>query len=192
LQQLHPFMPFVTEEIYHLLREQSGDLMPKQMPKYNAADSLMLAQGDLLKQLITGIRDGRNKQQLKPKETVELYIETSDAGVYDVIGSILQRQVNATGLHLSPAADNRGFALVVQKEKIFAACEIEVDSASQKIKMEEELAYLKGFLMSVEKKLGNEKFVQNAKPEIIANEQKKKADAEQKIKVLTESLASLV
>jgi Valyl-tRNA synthetase len=92
---------------------------------------------------------------------------------------------------LANNVDAKGFALVIQKEKVFVACDIEVDADAQKAKMTEELSYLKGFLQSVDKKLSNEKFVQNAKPEIIANEQKKKADAEDKIKVLEESLASL-
>lgn len=191
LQQLHPFMPFITEEIYHLLDAQAEDLMPALIPEYGVADSRLLAQGNLLKQLITGVRDGRNKNQLKPKDTVALYIETADPALYDKISEILQRQVNATELVLSNNAEAKGFALVIQKEKVFVACDIEVDADAQKAKMTEELNYLKGFLLSVDKKLSNDKFVQNAKPEIIANEQKKKADAEDKIKVLEESLASL-
>lgn len=191
LQQLHPFMPFITEEIYHLLNEQNGDLMPGQIPDAGKADAALLAQGNLLKQLITGVRDGRNKNQLKPKDTVALYIETADAPLYEKIADILKRQVNATDLILADSADVNGFALVIQKEKVFVACDIDVDADAQKAKMTEELTYLKGFLQSVDKKLSNEKFVQNAKPEILANEQKKKADAEDKIKVLEESLATL-
>lgn len=191
LQQLHPFMPFITEELYHLLDAQGGDLMPALIPEYGTADAGLLEQGNLLKQLITGVRDGRNKNQLKPKDTVALYIETADPALYDKISEILQRQVNATELVLANNTDAKGFALVIQKEKVFVACDIEVDADAQKAKMTEELSYLKGFLQSVDKKLSNEKFVQNAKPEIIANEQKKKADAEDKIKVLEESLASL-
>lgn len=191
LQQLHPFMPFITEELYHLLDAQGGDLMPALIPEYGVADNGLLEQGNLLKQLITGVRDGRNKNQLKPKDTVGLYIETADPALYDKISEILQRQVNATELVLSNHAEAKGFALVIQKEKVFVACDIEVDADAQKAKMTEELNYLKGFLLSVDKKLSNDKFVQHAKPEIIANEQKKKADAEDKIKVLEESLASL-
>ncbi|RYD99651.1 MAG: valine--tRNA ligase [Sphingobacteriales bacterium] len=191
LQQLHPFMPFITEEIYHLLDAAAEDLMPAQLPEYGTADPVLLAQGNLLKQLITGIRDGRNKNQLKPKDTVALYIETSDQALYGKISEILQRQVNATEIVLGNNAAAKGFALVIQKEKVFVACDIEVDAAAQKTKMTEELTYLKGFLQSVDRKLSNEKFVKNAKPEIIANEQKKKADAEDKIKVLEESLASI-
>lgn len=191
LQQLHPFMPFITEEIYHLLEEQNNDLMPALIPEYGTADAQLLEQGSLLKQLITGVRDGRNKNQLKPKDTVALYIETADPALYDKISEILQRQVNATELVLSNNADAKGFALVIQKEKVFVACDIEVDADAQKAKMTEELNYLRGFLQSVDKKLSNERFVQNAKPEIIATEQKKKADAEDKIKVLEESLATL-
>ena len=191
LQQLHPFMPFITEELYHLLDAAGGDLMPALIPEYAAADAVLLEQGNLLKQLITGVRDGRNKNQLKPKDTVALYIETADPALYGKIAEILQRQVNATELVLSNSADAKGFALVIQKEKVFVACDIEVDADAQKAKMTEELNYLKGFLQSVDRKLSNDKFVQNAKPEVLANEQKKKADAEDKIKVLEESLSGL-
>lgn len=191
LQQLHPFMPFVTEEMYHLLREQQEDLMTRQLPDYGTADKSILEQAALLKQLISSIRDIRNKNQLKPKDTIELVINTTEPDYYGKIDQILQRQVNATKIELAETAPQSGFALVVNTEKVFVISSVEVDTATQKDKMEEELSRMKGFLVSVEKKLGNERFVQNAKPEVIAVEQKKKADAEAKIRTLEESLANL-
>lgn len=191
LQQLHPFMPFVTEEIYHLLREQKEDLMTRQLPDYGTVDKTILDQAALLKQLISSIRDTRNKNQLKPKDTIELVINATDPEYYTHTGPILQRQVNATSIALSTTAPQNSIALVVNTEKVFVISSVEVDASAQKDKMTEELAYLKGFLVSIEKKLGNERFVQNAKPEIIATEQKKKADAEAKIRTLEESLANL-
>ncbi|HRP90581.1 MAG TPA: valine--tRNA ligase [Edaphocola sp.] len=189
IQQLHPYMPFVTEEIYHLLREQQQDLMTLQIPEYGTADTAILEEGNLLKQLITGIRDGRNKNQLKPKDVVQLFVESQQPAFYKKIDIILKHQVNASEILQSKSGDEQGFALVVQKEKVFVACELEIDAEAQKTKMIEELNYLKGFLVSVEKKLSNEKFVANAKPEVVAIEKKKQADALEKIKVLEESLA---
>ena len=81
--------------------------------------------------------------------------------------------------------------VVVQKDKFFIETTAVLDTSSQKQQLQKDLDYLKGFLVSVEKKLGNEKFVQNAKAEVLESERKKKADAEEKIKVIEESLASL-
>ncbi|HTO17320.1 MAG TPA: valine--tRNA ligase [Edaphocola sp.] len=189
LQQLHPFMPFVTEEIFHLLRDQKEDLMTLQIQRHGAGNPAILEDGNLLKQLITGIRDGRNKNHLKPKDNIKVYIESHQPAFYQKVENILKHQINASDIFQSNNEGKQGFALVVQKEKIFVACELEIDPEAQKAKMQEELAYLKGFLLSVERKLSNEKFVQNAKPEIIANERKKQTDTLEKIKALEESLA---
>ena len=89
MQLLHPYMPFVTEEIYHLLREQEKDLCVKQSQEVKAANQQILSQGELLKQVISTIRDGRNKNQVKPKETIKLFIETKTKESYSSIESIL-------------------------------------------------------------------------------------------------------
>jgi valyl-tRNA synthetase len=191
LQLLHPFMPFITEEVFHLLSDRSDDLMTKTLPATATADTGVLAQGTLLQQLITAIRDTRNKNQLKPKDPVSLYVDTANPKLYTQAGKILQRQVNADQLEIVQEAVAGTFALVVNTEKVYIQSHATVDLASQRTKMEEELKYLQGFLQSIDKKLGNEKFVQNAKPEIIANERKKRADALAKIKALEESLTLL-
>lgn len=191
MQLLHPFMPFLTEEIFHLLREQQEDLIVRQLPAPVAGNGTILQQGQLLQQLITAIRDTRNKNQLKPKDVVSLFVDSANDTFYSLAGSILQRQVNADKLEKTSAPVSGGFALVVQTEKLYIQSHAEVNTDVQKAKMEEELQYLKGFLVSVDKKLSNEKFVQNAKPEIIANERKKQSDAEAKIKTLEESLSLL-
>lgn len=191
LQLLHPYMPFLTEEVFHLLRGQQEDLINRQLPAASAADDQVLRQGALLQQLISAIRDTRNKNQLKPKETVSVAIDTANTGFYAAAGHILQRQVNADSLEMAAEAPAGWIALVVQTEKVYLDCKIEVDPEAQRGKMQEELEYLKGFLLSVDKKLSNERFVQNAKPEIIENERKKQSDAVAKIKTLEESLSLL-
>lgn len=191
LQLLHPFMPFVTEEINHLLEESTGDLCIKQFEKVNVPDQTILSQGVLLKELITGLRDIRNKQQLKQKESVSLHIQTTSIDVYKTIGSILSRQVNARSISYTNEAVNNAITTVIGKDKFFIEMEQPVNVGHQKDDLLKELKHLKGFLLSVEKKLGNEKFMQNARPEVLALEQKKKADAETKIKVIEESLASI-
>jgi valyl-tRNA synthetase len=193
MQLLHPFMPFITEEIYHLLRERKDDLTVKQLSATKPVNAGITAQGVLLKDTITAIRDARNKNQLKPKDPVNLHIETADAAKYKSIESILLKQVNANSLVTASSIGTiaNSITVVVQKDKVYIETTVELDTTAQKEKLQKDLEHLKGFLISVEKKLGNEKFVQNAKPEVLEIEKKKKADAEAKIKIIEDSLASL-
>ncbi|MBC7829585.1 MAG: valine--tRNA ligase [Chitinophagaceae bacterium] len=191
LQLLHPFMPFITEEIYHLLGERKEDLCVRQFVPVTGIDSEILNSGGLLKELISGLRDARNKNQLKPKEPIQLFIQTVDENVYTPIQSILAKQVNAGAINFTGEAIAHSISVVVGKEKFYMVTEQPVDIKSQKKELLKELEYLRGFLVSVDKKLSNERFVQNAKPDIVAMEQKKKADAQIKIKVIEDSLASL-
>ena len=192
LQLLHPFMPFLTEEVYHQLRERTDDIMNRQLPEQPAdIDETILEHGALLQQLISGIRDARNKNQLKPKDTIRLFVNTKNAAFYETCDTILRKQVNAEMLTLTDQSNMGNIALVIGTEKVYIEAAITVDVESQKTAMKEELNYLKGFLMSVEKKLSNERFVQNARPEVVAHERKKQQDALAKIKTLEESLNSL-
>lgn len=189
LQLLHPFMPFITEEIYHLLEERDTDLCMLQFKPVADADDEVLQQGNLLMQLITGIRDVRNKQQIKPKETVELFFAASS--ISDSVKSILMKQVNAASLTNTEEQIEGAVSCVIGKTKMYIKSNQPIDTAKQKEDLSKELTHLLGFLNSVEKKLGNDKFIQNAKPEVIALEKKKKSDAETKIRVIQDSLLNL-
>ncbi len=191
MQLLHPFLPFITEEIYHQLKERKDDLTVKQYAAATTVDKAILSDAVLLKEVITAIRDARNKNQLKPKDTIKLHILTENKETYQSIEGILLKQVNAESVSYTSTSVANSITVVVQKDKFFIETSVVVDTASQKEQLQKDLDYLKGFLISVEKKLGNEKFVQNAKPEVLESERKKKADAEEKIKVIEESLASL-
>jgi valyl-tRNA synthetase len=192
IQLLHPFMPFVTEEIYHLLAERKDDLCVKQFAAAGSTtDSTVLSNAILLKDMITGIRDVRNRQQIKPKETIALHIQTDNAAIYKSIENILAKQVNAKSISYTTDVVDGTITCVIGKDKFYIETEQPMDAGKQKADLEKELAHLKGFLISVEKKLGNEKFVANARPEVLALEQKKKADALEKIGVIEESLGQL-
>ena len=191
MQLLHPFMPFVSEEIFHQLQETNEDLCIKQYQNAMTPNAMVLNNGLLLKNAISGLRDVRNKQQLKPKESIKLFIQTENAAVFSSIESILSKQINAQSIEFTQDNISGSFTTVIGKDKFYVVTEQPIDTASQKSDLEKELNHLIGFLATVEKKLGNEKFVQNAKPEVLALEQKKKSDAETKIKVIEESLAIL-
>ncbi|HEU4472306.1 MAG TPA: valine--tRNA ligase [Flavisolibacter sp.] len=191
MQMLHPFMPFVTEEIYHQLAERTDDLCVKQFTPASAADPAMLAQGELLKQTISTIRDARVKNNIKPKESLELHIQTGDQSGFEAITSILARQVNAESIHFSSEAVPQSITVVVGTHKFYLVTNQVLDTSAQKEQLQKELEYQRGFLQSVEKKLTNERFVQNAKPEVVEIERRKKADCEDKIRTLEESLRNL-
>lgn len=188
LQLLHPYMPFVTEEMYHLLKEQQDDLCVKQFGAISNTDTVIIQLGDTLKQAITTVRDTRNKNQIKPKEEIKLFIQTQNESVYKQTEDILKKQVNASSVSYvsEPVADT--ITIVSGKDKLYIETAQPLNTTAQKEDLLKDLEYYKGFLQSVEKKLGNEKFVQNAKPEVVALEKKKKADAEEKIRVIEESL----
>ena len=191
MQLLHPYMPFVTEEIYHLLKEQHDDLCVKQFAQIKIVDEKILAQGELLKQVITTIRDGRNKNQLKPKETIQLFIETDLKESYSSIENILSKQVNADVIAFTNEAIANTIVVAVEKDKFYIKTDKELDTATLKDDLLKDLEHQKAFLLSVDKKLSNDKFVQNAKPEVLALEQKKKADAQARIKTIEESLSTI-
>jgi len=191
MQLLHPYMPFVTEEIYHLLKDRNEDLCVKLLSAFNKTDGTVLQQGNLLKDIITGIRDVKNKNQIKPKEQIQLYIQTSIKETYQSIESILTRQLNAKAVLYADDKVNNCISAVIGNDKFYIESEQPINTGSQKDDLIKDLQHQKGFLLSVDKKLSNEKFVANAKPEVLALEQKKKADALSRIKAIEESLAAL-
>jgi valyl-tRNA synthetase len=191
VQLLHPFMPFVTEEIYHLLEQRTDDLCISQFEPIQPAQQNVLNTGALLKQSITAVRDARNKAQLKPKEPVVLHIQPADKDHYKHIEVLLAKQVNAKTIHYTAEAIPQSIAVVMGTDKFYLVTDQPVQTAHQREDLLKEQAHLKNFLASVEKKLNNERFVLNAKSEVIELERKKKSDAEAKLKVIEESLAGL-
>ncbi|NNV54825.1 valine--tRNA ligase [Limnovirga soli] len=191
MQLLHPFMPFITEEIYHLLQEQQDDICVKQFTTPTTANTEILSAGELLKQVISAIRDARNKNQLKPKETIKLFIQTASTNNFIVIESILAKQVNASAIAFTTESISNSIVVAIEKDKFFIETEKELDTTSLKDELLKDLAYQQNFLQSVIKKLSNERFVQNAKPEVVELERKKQADAEARIKTIEDSLQNI-
>lgn len=193
LQLLHPFMPFVTEEIFQQLRSRDEKelLMDRQLPEFTT-NAEIIRRGALLQEVISSVRDARNKSQLKPKDTIVLWIDTAQQEFYKVVLDILRRQVNAESIAYTAEAKQGTTTIVVQTDKLYMEAQGGgIDTAVQKQQLLKDLEYQRGFLVSVEKKLANERFVQNAKPEAVDAERRKQADAQAKIKVLEESLSLL-
>jgi valyl-tRNA synthetase len=191
MQLLHPYMPFITEEIYHLLAPRTEDLCVKQFTAPQAFDKTVLLEGQLLIDVITGLRDVRAKNQIKPKEPIRLYIQSENNELFKAIEAILLKQVNIDQLTFVSEPVVQTITAVIGKDKFYIETERAVDNGAQKEELVKELERLKGFLESVNKKLSNERFVQSARPDVVQLEQKKKLDAEEKIKALEESLSNL-
>lgn len=188
---LHPFMPFISEEIFHLLKEQTTDLCIKQVSSFDQPNELLLSEGELLKNVISSLRDARNKNQIKPKEAINLHIQTASASSYKAIEGILSKQVNAASIQFTSGSIANTIVVAVEKDKFYIESEKQLDSAILKNDLLKDLQHQQNFLQSVIKKLGNERFVQNARPEVIDLERKKQADAEDRIRTIQESLAAL-
>ena len=193
MQLLHPFMPFITEEIYHQLKERINrdDLTIKQYSTINDIQSPILKIGEILKHDITSIRDARKKNNISPKDKIKIDIEAKYASFYERVEPILLKQTNAESINYIVKTQTGSVPIMGYNAKIYISSNKKIDNSIQKDQLLKDLDYLKGFLQSVEKKLSNERFVQNAKPEVIETERKKKADAEAKIKTIEESLSAL-
>jgi valyl-tRNA synthetase len=195
LHILHPFMPFITEEIYHLLRERPAgdDLTIKQYATdTEPVDTGILLEGEILKTAITGIREFRNKNQIGNKISIELNIHPHHEHThsYEKFSQIIPNQVNSNW-EVNGTIEEKSAKLVLGKDTLFIKSEKIVDAGLYQKELLKDLTYLKKFLGSVLKKLSNERFVQHARPELIELERKKQADAEAKIKLIEESLHNL-
>ena len=194
LERLHPFMPFVTEEMYHLLKDQSVDICVKQIDQSYRSQQInhtILQNGEQLKEAISAIRDARIKSQIKNKEAIKIYCQSKSEDQWNAIKELLCKQVNAESFEFANEAISGSIQLVIGGDKFFITSDQAIDTSAQRKQLEEELNYYKGFLLSVEKKLSNEKFVQNAKPEVVDMEKKKQSDAMEKIRLLEESISNL-
>lgn len=191
LQLLHPFMPFITEELHHALKTQTEDLCVKEYEPIQKVNESVLNAGALLKNVISTLRDARNKNQIKPKEAIDLHIQSAQNEIYKSIQNILAKQINAKSIAFTNSAIGSSIVVAYEKDKFYLVAEQAINTESLKENLLKDLVHQEGFLASVEKKLSNEKFVQNAKPEVLAVEQKKKADALARIQTIQESLAQL-
>ncbi|HEY5773871.1 MAG TPA: valine--tRNA ligase, partial [Chitinophagaceae bacterium] len=193
MQLLHPFMPFITEEIYHELKERKEDdvICIRNQSTPLKINSEILEHGRRAKETITIIRDARIKYGLSFKDSIKLYIDAKDSSRYQKFRHLLEKQLNANVQFQYNLNLDDSITLVDYDVKFHIQTDKKIDTSAQKDQLKKDLEYQKGFLISVEKKLSNERFVQNAKPEVIEIERKKKEDAEAKIKAIEESLQGL-
>ncbi len=191
MRVLHPFMPFITEELWQNIYDRKSDfLITSEWVEAGAYDELSLQHGEELFEIVANIRNIRSSKQISPKELMPLVINMH-AEEFSPLSDSIKKLANISDIQFSPEKPEHCFSFVVHSTEFYLVSEGAVDVEAERANMEKELAYQQGFLASVEKKLSNEKFVSGAPEKVVEMERKKKADAESKIKALQEGLAKL-
>ena len=192
LKLLHPFMPFITEEIWQYIANRSNKeaLIISEWPKITSVNKHLIADFEFVTEVIAGVRTIRKEKNIPFKDTIELKVVNNEKAT-NYFDSIITKLGNISKLSYTTEKVEGALTYRVKSNEYFIPISGSIDVAAEIEKLQEELKYTQGFLKSVQVKLSNEKFVTNAKPEIIANERNKEADAFAKIAMIEQSLAGL-
>lgn len=194
LKLLHPFMPFMTEELWHQLRpRQSLDcLIVASWPQSAFHDTTILHHANASFELITTLRSLRNQARISPKQQLTLYILGTEVPSWlSPFATYVKKLAHLIDIAPTQDEPNDATSCNIHGTSFYLALGQQIDAAQEKIRLEKELAYTQGFLVNVLKKLNDNRFVQNAPTQVVAMERKKQADAEAKRKLLEERLAQL-
>ena len=193
LKMLHPFMPFITEELWqHLYDRQDGESIMRDKLEIAApteADNQLAFQIENVKQIVSGVRMVRSSKNIAPKEQVELQVVGQNG--YATFNSIITKMANLSAINVVAEKDATASAFMVGTDEFAVPLGNMIDVEAEIAKMEAQLQHLEGFLAGVKKKLSNERFVANAPEAVVALERKKQSDSEEKIASLKESIAAL-
>ncbi len=191
---LHPFMPFVTEEIYHLIREREDKdfIMLAEMPKTEKFDENVLNEFEFVQEFVSCIRTIRNEKNIPQKNPLKAYFtQTEQAFIVTKYASVISKLCNLEELSACEQKIEKSIAKMVRTMEVFVPFADNINKDEEIKKINEEIKYFEGFKASVEKKLSNESFVNKAPQKVVDIEKKKLSDAEQKLKTLREQLAAL-
>ena len=192
IRLLHPFMPFLTEEVWQHIayRNPEESLCVAEWPKQNGFDAQIIADFEFASEVISGVRTIRKEKNIPQKEALQLS-ELNKEGVSSVMDAIILKLGNVSEIETVTDSVEGALSFRVKSNEYFIPIGGAIDVEAEIKKINEELQYTRGFLQSVQKKLGNERFVNNAPAQVVDLERKKAADAEAKIDTLEKSLASL-
>jgi len=193
LKLLHPFMPFITEELWHELKERPANdcVIQAPWPVPQSFNQAILQEATYGFDVITEIRNTRNSKGLSPKEALKLVVKEGEVKLIQSFWPVVRKLCNLSDIHFSSEKVSGATSFVIKSTEFFIPLEGKVDVAKEREEVAKDLDYQRGFLASVNKKLDNERFVAGAPPQVIEGERKKKADAEAKIKALEERLKAL-
>ncbi|MFO0357122.1 MAG: valine--tRNA ligase [Sphingobacteriaceae bacterium] len=188
---MHPWMPFITEEIWHLIanRDEKDCCIVAKWPEKKTIDTGLLAEFEVCKEIVAAIRNIRAQKQMSPKEKLELF-ERSDA-THAYFDNVVVKLANLSGFNYTTNKVDGAISFVIKNTEFFVPLSQNINIDEERTRILKEIDYNKGFLKSVQAKLANEKFVNNAKPELVELERKKESDALDKIKTLEEQLSTL-
>jgi valyl-tRNA synthetase len=191
LKVIHPWMPFLTEELWHLVNKRGpkDSIMISKWPEVKSTDAKLLKEFEAVKQIVTEVRSIRQKKQISPNEKLEVF-EKSDAS-RSTFDDVVVKLANLSSFSYTKQKVEGATSFMVFTTEFFVPLAKYINSDEEKEKLIKELDYEKGFLKSVQVKLANEKFVSNAKPELVEKERKKESDALSKISSLEEQLKNL-
>ncbi|MDA3821861.1 MAG: class I tRNA ligase family protein, partial [Bacteroidales bacterium] len=194
LRILHPFMPFITEELWQIMekREAGESLMISTLPVQVKPDKKILKDFEIVKEIVTQLRSIRKEKNLSKNDILELYVRNATVGVYPKrLESIITKMGIISSVSEITDQLDGAVSFIVKNVEYYLPLGDLVDSEEELAKMEKELEYTLGFMSSVKKKLSNERFVNNAPAAVVDSEKKKLADAEAKVKTLEEQITSL-
>ena len=192
LKIVHPFTPFIAEELWHILRDRKDgeDIIIATWPEVERSDTAIIDNFNIAAEVISGIRNVRKQNNLANKIEIDLSIIKSDNHPKKM-DPILCKMGNVKTLKYTKEKEQNAFSFLVQNSSYFIPFGDTIDIESEREKLVEEIEYTHGFLKSVQKKLGNERFVTNAPEQVVGAEKKKLADAQEKIAILEEKLEGL-
>ena len=194
---LHPFIPFLTEEIWHEIAERApgNDCIVSKYPTDNTYATATLSQMESLKDIVTKVRDVRQKNSLSPKESLDLYFDSTEKSAILISDlsfvAALSKLANLTKVVTKSEDLNNATVFNTGTDKCYIPLNINLDVDAEKARLLKELEYAKGFIVSVENKLKNEKFVNSAPEIVLQKERQKMADGLAKLQNIQESLAAL-
>jgi valyl-tRNA synthetase len=192
MKVVHPFTPFITEEIWHLLkeREEGDDIIIASMPKSNGHDKEILKAFERAEQVILGIRNIRQEKNIPNKDSIDLVVKKGDHPEC-IFYPVISKLGNLNSIQEVDEKPENVMSFIVGAQEFYVPFSADIDVEAEIAKLQEELNYTEGFLRSVMKKLSNERFVKGAPEAVVAKEKKKQTDAENRIKVIKEQLANL-
>jgi len=194
LHMLHPFMPFITEEIWQLITEraQGESLMVSAMPDPETYDKKLIKQFEDVKEIVTQIRSIRKDKNIPPKEGLQLMVRSSESGSYhERFDPVIAKLANLADIRQVDEDPGNTVSFIVKNVEYYVSVGDLVNVEDEIAKLEAELEYTHGFLKSVQKKMSNERFVQHAPEQVVEKERQKMADAEGKISVLEAQIKKL-
>ena len=191
LKLLHPFMPFLSEEIWHLVKEREEDIIIANWPKAGAIDTSLLEDFETITEVIAGIRTIRKTQNIPNKEPLSLEVINHQIQSNN-LNTIIAKLGNLSVINAISEKPASSFSFMVKANEFFIPIGNTIDVTFELEKLQKELDYNKGFLNSVESKLNNERFVTSAPKQVIANEKNKLADAKAKIEILENKITSFL